>query len=89
MCAKEMTRYLKSVIAESSHPAIPFKDDNFVSLSYEELLLDEYEVDGTHPICVCDYQFRGVSLPSRDFPLLIFLRRKFAPLAGTLRWGPF
>ena len=52
MCAKEMTRYLKSVIAESSHPAIPFKDDNFVSLSYEELLLDEYEVGGTHPICV-------------------------------------
>lgn len=45
-----MTRYLKSVIAESSHPAIPFKDDSFVSLSYEELLLDEYEVDGTHPI---------------------------------------
>ncbi len=46
-----MTKYLKSAIAESSHPVVPFKDDNFVSLSYEELLLDKYEINAAHPIC--------------------------------------
>lgn len=47
-----MTKYLKSVIAESSHPVIPFKDDTFITISYEELLLDEYEIDVNHPICM-------------------------------------
>lgn len=51
MRTQGMTKYLKSAIAESSHPVVPFKDDNFVSLSYEDLLLDEYETDATHPIC--------------------------------------
>lgn len=46
-----MTKYLKSAIAESSHPVVPFKDDNFVSLSYEELLTDEYKITATHPLC--------------------------------------
>ena len=47
-----MTAYLKSVVAESSHPVIPFKDDTFITISYEELLLDEYEIDVNHPICM-------------------------------------
>ncbi len=46
-----MTEYLKSAIAESSHKVIPFKDDNFIAISYEELLLDAYEIDIKHPIC--------------------------------------
>lgn len=49
---KEMTSYLKSVIVNASHPVIPFKEDNFVSISFEELLLDEFNVDETNPICI-------------------------------------
>lgn len=52
MCLQRMTEYLKSAIAESSHPVVPFKDDSFIAFSYEELLLDDYELDVNHPICM-------------------------------------
>lgn len=47
-----MTKYLKSVLTEYSHSVIPFKDDNFVDISYVELLTDEYDINDTHPLCV-------------------------------------
>lgn len=47
----EMTRYLKSVLLESVHPVVPFKDGDFVSLSYEQLLKGEFYIEKSNPLC--------------------------------------
>ena len=46
----KITNYLKSVLKSSLYPVIPFKDNNFVSLTYDELLENPHIVDSTHPL---------------------------------------
>ena len=47
----ETTNYLKNALLESSHPTIPFKDNDFVSFTYDEFLEDSYDIDASHSIC--------------------------------------
>lgn len=46
----EITNYLKNALKSSLYPVIPFKDNNFISLTYDELLSDSYIIDSTHQL---------------------------------------
>ncbi len=41
----KITEYLKNALKDSLYPVIPFKDNNLVSLKYEELLCESYSID--------------------------------------------
>ncbi|MCD7872502.1 MAG: hypothetical protein LUG21_04245 [Clostridiales bacterium] len=46
----KITKYLKNALIDSLYPVIPFKDNNFISLTYDELLNDSYIIDSTHKL---------------------------------------
>ncbi len=46
----KITEYLKNALKDSLYPVIPFKDNNFVSLKYEELLCESYSIDSNNKI---------------------------------------
>lgn len=46
-----LTSYLYSVLKESENPVLPFRDENFIILSNDELKNGLLEIDATHPLC--------------------------------------
>lgn len=45
-----ITNYLKNALECSLYPTIPFKDNNFISLTYDELLNNSYNIESTHKL---------------------------------------
>ncbi len=47
-----VTKYYLSAIKSSKYPVLPFKDDDFVAVPYEDFFRNEYGlIDETHPMC--------------------------------------
>ncbi len=47
-----ITKYYLSAVKSSEYPVIPFKEDDFISVSYEDFLANDYGyIDKTHFMC--------------------------------------